>query len=184
MSSSTLFVRNKTDEFIGQVYVTHQNIPDKLIIVDYTRDPKVFASASSKHAFTIKCDHPKFTGFTKFLNGRMKAAVIKFQKNVDDGESSEKDILFILPPDSSSHLTETKCLLSSEITESSTSNVAPSVAASSISIDPPAKPKHVEPVKQSDKVKPVTEGSSFLSNLLNKVCYIFVHFVISSSSLL
>ena len=167
MTSCTLFVRNKTDEFIGQVAISRQGMPDKLIVVDYTRDNNVFRNSSSSNVFSFKCDHPKFIGFTKYLNERKKAAVIKFQT-----ASGEKDILFILPPANPAVLTEVSCLLSSDISKASSSQVPAATADARVATEAPRQQQRAAapPAAPADAAaanKPV-EGSSFLANLLNK----------------
>lgn len=160
MSSSTLFVRNKTDDFVGQVFITRENIPNKLIIVDYTRDPKVF-STSASISFSIKCVHPKFTGLTKFLHDRKKAAVVNIQ--VQSTVETESDIMYILPPDNVTLLSEARCLLNSDISQAAVAQVLTTVIA------PTPTPSVPTASPTLPAAAAAAHGSSFLSNLLSKV---------------
>ena len=158
MSSSAIFVRNSTDEFIGQAVSSLEGLPDKLIVVNYTRDQKVLGSTSN-NVFTMKCEHHKFSGFAKYLHERKKAAVIKFQHN-----STKNDILYVLPPTNLSVLTEVICVLNSDILINNNITVG-----NSSGNKPVAKHIRAPTVKSSADTSANKGGGGFLSNLLSKV---------------
>jgi hypothetical protein len=72
--SCSLFVKNATEELVGEIRLTGMNLLiDRIVVTDYTRNEELLRSLQPR--IRISCGEnrkDKFSGFTKYLQDRKK----------------------------------------------------------------------------------------------------------------
>jgi hypothetical protein len=74
MRSLGLYVKNQTEEFIGNVFLEESasGLLSRIVVVDYTRDEQILCSPTSGLTLSSESHHEKFIGFAKYLRERRK----------------------------------------------------------------------------------------------------------------